>query len=34
MSSLGYMLVLVLLPKSFYLENVMVLKGGCMPIIG
>jgi hypothetical protein len=29
MCSSGYVLVIVLLPKSFYLEKVMVLKGGC-----
>jgi hypothetical protein len=34
MSSLGYLLVLVLLPESFYLEKVMVLGGGCMPMVG
>jgi hypothetical protein len=29
MCSLGYLLVLVLLPESFYLAKVMVLGGGC-----
>jgi hypothetical protein len=29
MRSLGYLLVLVLLPESFYLEKVMVLGGEC-----
>jgi hypothetical protein len=32
MCSLGYLLVLVLLPESFYLAKVMVLKGGCVPM--
>jgi hypothetical protein len=34
MCSLGYLLVLVLLPESFYLEKVMVLGGGCVPMVG
>jgi hypothetical protein len=34
MCSLGYLLVLVLLPKSFYLEKVMVLGGRSMPMVG
>ena len=34
MSSLGYLLVLVLLPESFYLGKVMVLGGGSMPMVG
>jgi hypothetical protein len=34
MSSLGYLLVLVLLPESFYIEKVMVLGGGYVPRIG
>jgi hypothetical protein len=34
MHSLGYMLVLVLLVESFYLEKVMVLEGGCVPMVG
>jgi hypothetical protein len=33
MCSLGYLLVLVLLPESFYLEKVMVLGGGCVPMV-
>jgi hypothetical protein len=33
MRSLGYVLVLVLLSESFYLEKVMVLVGGCVPIV-
>jgi hypothetical protein len=34
MCSLGYLLVLVLLPESFYLAKVMVLEGGCVPMVG
>jgi hypothetical protein len=34
MCSLGYLLVLVLLPESFYLAKVMVLGGGCVPMVG
>jgi hypothetical protein len=34
MHSLGYLLVLVLLPESFYLEKVMVLGGGYVPMVG
>jgi hypothetical protein len=34
MHSLGYLLVLVLLSKSFYLEKIMVLRGGCVPMVG
>jgi hypothetical protein len=32
--SLGYPLDLVLLPESFYLSKVMVVEGGCMPMVG
>jgi hypothetical protein len=32
--ALGYLLVLVLLPESFYLAKVMVLGGGCVPMVG
>jgi hypothetical protein len=32
--SLGYLLGLVLLPKSFYLSKVMMLGGGCVPMVG
>jgi hypothetical protein len=32
--SLGYLLVLVLLPESFYLAKFMVLGGGCVPMFG
>jgi hypothetical protein len=32
--SFGYHLDLVLLLESFYLSNVMVLGGGCMPMVG
>jgi hypothetical protein len=32
---LGYLLVLVLLPESFYLAKVKVLAwGGCVPMVG
>jgi hypothetical protein len=34
MYSLSYLLVLVILPESFYLEKVMVLRGGCVPMDG
>jgi hypothetical protein len=34
MRSLGYLLVLVLLPESFYLAKVMVLRGGFLPMFG
>jgi hypothetical protein len=34
MCSLGYLLVLVLLPESFYLVKVMVLEGDCVPMVG
>jgi hypothetical protein len=34
MCSLGYLLVLVFLLESFYIEKVMVLKGGCVPMVG
>jgi hypothetical protein len=34
MCSLGYLLVLVLLPESLYLAKVMVLEGGCVPMVG
>jgi hypothetical protein len=33
MHSLGYLLVLVLLLKSFYTKKVMVLRGGCVPMV-
>jgi hypothetical protein len=29
-----YLLVIVLLPESFYLAKVMVLGGGCVPMVG
>jgi hypothetical protein len=32
--SLDHLLVLVLLPKSFYLSKVNVLGGGCVPMVG
>jgi hypothetical protein len=32
--ALGYLLVLVLHPESFYLAKVMVLGGGCVPMVG
>jgi hypothetical protein len=34
MCSLGYLLVLVLLLESFYLEKVMVLGSGRVPMVG
>jgi hypothetical protein len=34
MHSLGYLLVLVLLLESFYLEKVMVLRGDRVPMVG
>jgi hypothetical protein len=34
MHSLGYLSVLVLLPKSFYLAKVMVLEGGFVSMVG
>jgi hypothetical protein len=34
MCSLGYLLVIVLLTESFYLAKVIVLGGGCMPMVG
>jgi hypothetical protein len=32
--SLGYLLSLVLLPESFYISKVMMLGGGCVPMVG
>ena len=32
--SLGYPLGLVLLPESLYLSKVIVLVGGCVPMVG
>jgi hypothetical protein len=34
MRSLGYLLILVLLPESFYLAKVMVLRGDCVLMVG
>jgi hypothetical protein len=34
MRSLSYLLVLVLLPESFYRAKVMVLGGGCVSMVG
>jgi hypothetical protein len=34
MRSFSYLLVLVLLSESFYLAKVMVLGGGCVPMVG
>jgi hypothetical protein len=34
MCSLGYLLLLVLLLKSFYLAKFMVLGGGFVPMVG
>jgi hypothetical protein len=34
MRSLDYLLVLVLLPESFYLAKVMVLEGVCVTMVG
>jgi hypothetical protein len=34
MISLGYLFVLVMLLESFYIEKVMVLEGGNVPMVG
>jgi hypothetical protein len=34
MCSSGYLFVIVFLSESFYLEKVMVLGGGCVPMVG